>query len=134
MTKILINRGHKGNNQILGLLQIIKNNKVLFGCHTLELPDKGNARNVSCVPTGEYSAKKHTRPSGQKAIWIMDVPNRSAILIHLGNFNSDIQGCILVGKYLKDIDNDNYLDVGASTITMTKILKHLPNEFKVEIR
>jgi hypothetical protein len=39
-----------------------------------------------------------TRPSGEKAYEIKDVPGRSAVLIHSGNTIKDIQGCVLLGR------------------------------------
>lgn len=70
---------------------------------TLELPWKENARNISAIPEGEYEAEltpastKLTGGAG-KAIAIKDVPNRSGILIHVGNTTLDTQGCILIGQ------------------------------------
>ena len=70
-----------------------------FFCNSLELPDKGNARNISCIPAGLYdvrltysSAFKRTLPL------LMNVPGRSGIRIHRGNKAADTQGCILLGE------------------------------------
>lgn len=64
--------------------------------HTLELPWRDNQPNVSCIPEGEYwcaPEQRHNRPSYR----IHDVPGRSGVLIHTGNFLTDTSGCILPG-------------------------------------
>lgn len=67
---------------------------------TLEDPWNNNQRNISCVPPGSYKATPHNGTK-YKNTWILnDVPNRSAILIHVGNSILDTEGCVLVGKGL----------------------------------
>lgn len=77
-----------------------------FTCYTLELPWKNNQRNVSCIPGGEYTVKIRISPKYGKVYHVKDVPNRSFILIHSGNWAGDtskglrshVNGCILLGK------------------------------------
>lgn len=76
----LINTGDESFNQ--------------FG-YNIELPYLDNRRSVSCIPAGLYSFKKVIRPNGNEAIEIMNVPNRTHILAHSGNFMKDTNGCIL---------------------------------------
>ena len=64
---------------------------------TLERPWAGNRVGVSCIPAAVYSAVYRQRPSKQYDYWLRDVPGRSYILIHSGNFASQVQGCILLG-------------------------------------
>ena len=65
---------------------------------TLELPWKGNKRTISCIPEGTYEWEmRHSARFGQH-IHIKDVPNRTLILIHVGNTTDDIQGCVVIGK------------------------------------
>lgn len=135
MQKIKITRGFESNKQTLGLLQIIENEKVIYACYTLELPWRDNHHNISCIPFGLYKGKKITRPNGNKAISITDVPGRSAILIHKGNFYTDIRGCVLVGKSVKYLNKDEYMDVIYSTKTMKEILSVLKeDEFEINIK
>lgn len=72
--------------------------------YTGELPWKGNKRNVSCIPTGEYNVQVRLSPKyGQ--VYEVDVTGRTYILFHQGNFCGDlsrgfrthVQGCILLG-------------------------------------
>lgn len=69
--------------------------------HTGELSRNDNKPFLSRIPAGTYKAKRHKSPRFGDCILIKDVPNRSNILIHVGNYCSvnrtDTQGCILVG-------------------------------------
>jgi len=70
-------------------------------CDTLENPYLDNQRNISCIPTGEYSVRLRTaRESATKDyvhLLVKDVANRDLILFHIGNTAKDTRGCVLVG-------------------------------------
>lgn len=68
-----------------------------------------------------------------ECIEIQNVPMRSNILIHVGNYTSDILGCILVGDSARDINNDGTIDVTNSKATMYKLLALIPDKFLVRI-
>lgn len=71
-------------------------------CDTLELPWRGNARRVSCIPEGEYTLEMRRSPKfGRVLPELLHVPSRDAILIHRGNYPRDTQGCILLGENTK---------------------------------
>lgn len=65
---------------------------------TLEDPWKDNARNVSCIPAGDYYCKRVKSPKFGNTFEVSGVPGRTAILFHKGNLEDDTQGCILVGE------------------------------------
>lgn len=77
---------------------------------SLELPDRDNRTNVSRIPAGVYDIEyvKTGRPHGGRwfSYWLKDVPGRSGILIHSGNWAGDrfkglktnSWGCILLGQ------------------------------------
>lgn len=71
---------------------------------TLELPWKNNARRESCIPTGTYQLKRKYSQRFQRVWEVKDVPGRSDILIHRGNFIHEIQGCILLGRGILSFD------------------------------
>ncbi|MEH0154686.1 DUF5675 family protein [Limibacter armeniacum] len=100
--------------QVLGRMHVYRGIDQVFSTCTLELSDKGNARNISCIPRGTYKVvPRHTDARG----WhyeISGVPGRSLILIHPGNFHRDIQGCVLLGTDFIDIDGDGHKDVVSS--------------------
>jgi hypothetical protein len=72
-------------------------------CYTLELPWRLNANNISCIPAGIYKGfLRYDKPDGWR-IQIADVPGRPGIQLHIGNYTSQITGCILLGMEV-DID------------------------------
>lgn len=131
--KLILNRNKENEVQTLGHLKLLEGSKILFECKTLELPYKGNRRNVSCIPEGIYTIVKRYSPKFREHLHILNVPDRSYILIHPGSFYFNIEGCILVGSGYKDINNDGYLDIINSRVTLNKLLELLPNELIIEI-
>lgn len=73
--------------------------------HSLELPWCDNQPRRSCIPQGMYACKLVQSPRFGRVFTVTNVPGRSAILIHSGNFAGDVergyqshvQGCILLG-------------------------------------
>lgn len=129
MNTLVIDRIEESDEQTIGKLRLRNcNGEVIFDCYTLELPWKDNERNISRIPAGEYFAAKHKSPKFGDTIWIQNVPNRSEILIHKGNYKKDTLGCILVGQDLVDIDGDGYKDVTNSSKTIEKLLTLLNKE------
>jgi len=124
--KLLLQRTLSSEMQTLGVLYLLNyKNHIIDSWNTLELPDRNNQRYLSRIPKGTYKARKHKSPKHGSSLWLQDVPNRSEILIHKGNFHYQIQGCILIGSTLKYIDNDSYLDVANSKASMIKLLEYL---------
>lgn len=123
MKTLVIDRFKEENKQTVGELTVKdESNKEIFTCKTLELPWRDNAKNISRIPEGDYMGIKHVSSKFGETIWIQEVPNRSEILIHAGNFHRDTLGCILVGKTFTDIDGDGYRDVTQSRDTLNKLL------------
>lgn len=72
-----------------------------FECATVERPWANNRPSVSCIPDGTYTLKRDFYYTGHyEAFEICDVPNRSRILIHVGNTMDDLKGCVAVGRDL----------------------------------
>lgn len=64
-------------------------------CYTIELPWRNNERQVSCIPEGKYELKKRYTPRFGKHLILLQVPNRSYILLHAANDAlKEIKGCI----------------------------------------
>ena len=102
-------------------------------CRTLELTWKDNQVDVSCIPDGIYKVTKYRSSTHGWCFKVWDVPGRTLIRIHAGNFYDDITGCILVGKKHSDINGDGYRDVTKSGDTMDMLWRLLPDEWELEI-
>lgn len=108
----------------------------VFECKTLELPDRDNQQQISCIPEGTYDVLPRYSEKYKNHLHVTDVPNRSLILIHWGNYagsinpmtgHSDIKGCILVGKSFADIDGDGIKDITSSKSTFNTLMKICPD-------
>ncbi|NET30653.1 MAG: hypothetical protein F6K19_01440 [Cyanothece sp. SIO1E1] len=133
MVKVVINRLLEDEKQTLGELFVYHNGKKVFECKTLELPWENNTRMISRIPPGTYRAIHHTSHKLGKVIWLQDVPGREWIYIHLGNFYTEILGCVLVGKSYYDLNRDGHDDVVSSANTMKELLEHTSAEMFVEV-
>jgi hypothetical protein len=131
---LLLESNNDDGAQTLGIMYVLNElNEIQFMCRTLELPWKNNLKQKSCIPSGSYKVIKHQSPKFGKCFWVKDVTGRSEILIHPGNYNTQILGCVLVGDDLKDINKDWRLDVTNSKQTLEKLLKIMPSEFELKI-
>lgn len=132
---ILIERVSQSDKQTLSDFYVLNDdNHVLDHFRGLELPYKRNRRRVSSIPVGEYEAVKHVSPRFGECLWLQDVPNRSEILVHRGNYHSDILGCILIGEDYSDINKDGYLDVIRSRKAMNRLMSRLSKVSKIKIK
>lgn len=67
-------------------------------CWTLELPNKDGLPG-SCIPQGTYKLAYLFSPRFARNMpHVLDIPNRSNILIHYGNTAEDTEGCVLIGN------------------------------------
>lgn len=97
-----------------GAVSIIKIDKHIF-CAGLEPPDRANAQNTSCIPTGQYEIRPVNSPKFGRTYEVLNVPGRSFILFHAGNTKVDTEGCILVGETIgKLLGNRAVLNSGAT--------------------
>jgi len=131
---LLIETNNDDGVQTLGVMYVLNGrNEIQFRCMTLELPWKNNLKRISCIPAGTYRVVKHKSPKFGECFWVKDVPGRSEILIHKGNYHKDVLGCVLVGDDFKDINKDWRLDVTNSKQTLEKLYKIMPSEFELKV-
>ena len=64
-------------------------------CYTVELPWLDNKRDLSCIPEGEYDLAWVEGTKFGERLHVIDVPGRSGIIFHAGNYQHDTRGCIL---------------------------------------
>lgn len=106
----------------------------VFSCVTLEPPFIFNEKRISCIPCGNYIVKKRWSLKYGFHFHVLNVPDRSMILIHHGNFYTNTLGCIVVGSEFKDINNDAFNDVINSKATLKKLYALLPSHFTLSIK
>ena len=139
-----------GAKQTTGCLVIFDEDTAVLSVKTLELPYLENHKNISCIPEGEYSCQRITHRKYGICWIVLDVPGRSGIIFHAGNFASeriiferaiergirkiDTLGCILPGLRHYDLNDDGNLDVADSTMAMNAMRAILPDKFKLIIR
>jgi hypothetical protein len=100
----------------------------------LELPDRNNETGVSRINEGEYDCVKRISEKYGNHFHILNVEDRSYILIHVGNYYTNTRGCLLPGDRLVDINNDGLKDVVKSGKTMKMLNELLPEKFKLVIK
>lgn len=89
-----------------------------FVCFTIELPWMENKKNISCISEGKYELKARFTPEFQNHLEIMDVYNRSLVLIHpANNAIEELRGCIAPVMQLTGIGQGVY-----SRLALEKIL------------
>lgn len=134
MKHLELTRTFANDKQTLGQLNVIDGDNLIYSCSSLELPWLNNQVKISCVPVGEYWVKKRISPKFGLSFILEYVEGRSYILIHAGNYHTQILGCILIGKGLKDIDSDGYADVYSSRKANDEVLELMPERFKLIIK
>ena len=110
-----------------------------FIAHTLELAWRDNEKRVSCIPDGEYKCRvRLARESGSRDyvhLLVQDVPDRSYILFHRGNYPSDSRGCILTGTHRAQVSDKILQSKLAHDYLMDYILgNHLSKKINLIIK
>lgn len=98
--KLTLKRQHGTKDFTHGKLYI---NDVYF-CDTLEDQERDKKiAGETAIPCGVYKVTITMSPRFKRMMpLLIDVPNFSGIRIHNGNTKDHTEGCILVGKKLKD--------------------------------
>lgn len=94
MKTVILQRCFSNELATLGALQIeYQKHDPIF---TLENP-KRETDHDSLIDAGTYICKKFSGAKYQNVFEVTNVPRRTSILLHWGNFEKDTQGCILLG-------------------------------------
>lgn len=110
-------------------LMHVKSQTQDFWCFSLE-PSILAAK--PCIPEGTYKLKKYfSTKFCENVLLLEDVPGRSYIEIHVGNYVRQTRGCILPGRYFKITDKENF--VGESRLAFSKIMKAFEEDGEGEI-
>ena len=112
------------------LIRKIGNDKCIHGelfycgeplCYTLERPKVSLKGEPICIPSGTYKTKMVYSPHFKiKLPQLLNVPCRTNILIHAGNYVKDTDGCILVGLDSKAFSLEHSKDALAKVLSIIK--------------
>ena len=119
MKELLLKRILEDADKTVGSILWVKDMTQL--CCTIELPWINNEPFISCIPKGRYLCKKYSSAKYHDVWEVVNVPNKSKILIHIANIVDDVKGCIGPGKiFAKNIKNGKD-GVASSGPTMTML-------------
>lgn len=101
---------------------------------TLERKWQDNHESESSIPIGNYSCKRVTSAKFGNTFEVENVPNRTAILMHKGNLQSDSHGCILIASGYAPINHQ--LGISNSGEGYTRFMDYMKddNEFQLTIK
>lgn len=116
---VTLNRYETGPNGTFGKISV--DDLIL---ESLERPR--DIEDHPCIPTGEYDVNwtENVHPKHPFCYEVINVPNRTAILIHSANWFEELLGCIAPGRTMGVIEGDyegqhiNHRGVGGSVAAL----------------
>ena len=103
-------------------------------CVTVERPWADNRPQESCIPLGEYLCKRVNSPKFGETFEITNVPGRTHILIHKGNYYTDSIGCLIVASQWEPINGVNAIQGSGNAFAEFMGRIGADNEFKLVIQ
>ena len=130
MDRLIVNRIEQ-EDCTLGVVNYKK-----FRCYSLELPNKDNKVNVSCIAYGLYDCEKYySEKYGTTCFRVLNVVGRTAISGHYGNWLRDILGCLIFGDSISPTSEcPSGVMVTNSKVTLSKLIDKLPDRFQMIIK
>lgn len=124
------------DKQTTGRLDAVRNGTEHMNFLCLERPWLNNQKGVSCIPIGIYPWEKvlASRHIPYPHIAIQNVPGRDGVCIHIGNYVTNVEGCIIIGLSFVDINKDGLQDLTDSTVAFHKLMEFLPDSGTIEIK
>jgi len=134
----ILTRLHEEGPQTLGHLRVYDGVHEKYMCCILEPSWQWNQPSVSCIPEGTYqlvrrASDKYGAHFHIQGLYGDEVPGRSLILLHHGNYRKNTRGCMLPGAQFTDIDGDGYRDVNSSKNTLQYLLQIIPNRSLLKV-
>jgi hypothetical protein len=87
------------------------------------------------IPAGDYTCQRYFSPKhGYDVFLVCDVPGHTYVEIHIGDFNKDSDGCVLLGQGTS-IDTDGARMLTKSTLAFRQFmeLQQDINEFELTV-
>ncbi len=101
-------------NEKYGTFGLIKINKEVFSV-CLEPPDYENQVSKSSIPVQQYMCKRIVSPTFGETFEITNVPGRTHVLFHKGNFKRNTEACVLLAQYWGKLRTNERLVVNSGT-------------------
>lgn len=120
MIAAILRRTSTGDSGTFGTLEMM-GQKFFTG----ELPDRDNAPEISSIPAGIYECRKTwSNRFGCMMYEIQDVPGRTGVRFHAGNWcgdkskglRCDVNGCVLLGMKQIDINGQPAVAESANAV------------------
>lgn len=94
MKRVILNRSWHDSRATLGMLKIegVEHSPIF----TLENPQRKTLEDC-LIPAGEYECEPYSGTKYKDVYKVLDVPGRTDILFHWGNWEKNTLGCILLG-------------------------------------
>lgn len=113
---------------------------------SLELPDRGNQRGISCILPGLYESDLIDSPHFQRKVYLLrNVPGRSSVELHSANWggdkalgwHSDLRGCMAVGRgraHLTPPDTGvSQAAITSSTAALNEVIELAGDHLQIEV-
>lgn len=133
MKKVIIVRDPSSPAGTFGLLTAERG----FQLYTLERPGDGDH---PAIPEGDYRViwTSGLHPHHPQCYEVMNVPGRTAILIHPANWFDELLGCIALGRSIMDIqrkDGTMMRGISSSVDAVNAFVNHMGKEnFQLTIK
>ena len=131
MSRIEVRRTYQSDLVTLGSLVA---SRLPHPLCTMELPWRGNRSSVSRIPPGEYNYSKWFSPTFKREVVRLDdmqTKPRFAILIHIANVPSNVEGCLGVGTSFHEFESG--WGVGNSKTAFGELMDSLTPSGKIAI-
>ena len=100
---------------------------------TLERQWLDNAVGVSCIPEGAYTCRRVQSPKFGNTFEVINVEDRTHILFHKGNLDSDSHGCVILGKQNGALGEDRGVLSSKQGFNEFMLLLEATDEFELTI-
>lgn len=95
-------------------------------------PDSITEGSDKRIKAGTYKLLPYSSPKYPNVYELKNVPGRSFILIHAGNYHKDTLGCLMPGKTWGSVAKSHYY-VGNSKLALKEIFFEIANYKKITI-
>jgi hypothetical protein len=131
---LVITRIFEQQNATIGEVYLQDNyGQLIASFVSLELPFLNNQKTISCIPKGIYNCTPRSSKKFSKHFLVQNVPGRSTILIHVGNYPKDTTGCILLGYECNFSVLHKHINITQSRDSLKRLLELAPNGFQLTI-